>query len=261
MSESPNPAIAAYGWQAVPRDIETLISKSAAPASGSANPIQASSISLPSSALAQKVREHAEKELAPETFNHSMRVYYYGILPFPFEKKRSRVLIGQAILQHAFPTWASESFNETYFLTCMMHDIGTTSKNLTSTLLSFEFYGGFLSLSLLKSLSSPVPQAESVAEAVIRHQDLGSTGTLTRIGALIQLATVFDNMGDNPELVHKETIESVVAEWPRNGWSGCFARTIRKENTLKPWAHTTHLGENDFPVGVENNSLMAPYDK
>lgn len=77
---------------------------------------------------------------------------------------------------------------------------------------------------------------------MIRHQDLGDKGTLTRIGALIQLATVFDNMGLNPQLVAKGTIESVVGAWPREGWSGCFARTIREENGRKPWAHTTVLG-------------------
>ena len=69
-----------------------------------------------------------------------------------------------------------------------------------------------------------------------------------------------DNMGGNAELVHKDTIEDVVKHYPRKKWSSCFAATIRKENRLKPWAHTTALGEEEFPGGVENNELMAPYD-
>jgi len=85
-------------------------------------------------------------------------------------------------------------------------------------------------------------------------------GTITRIGALIQLATIFDNMGGQPDLVSQETIESVVESYPRLKWSGCFAKTIRRENSVKPWAHTTALGEDAFPEGVENNKLMAPYD-
>lgn len=132
---------------------------------------------------------------------------------------------------------------------------------MPSTLLSFEFHGGFISHALLTSHHSPTPQAESVTECIIRHQDLGSTGTLSRMGALIQLATIFDNMGINPELVSQQTIEDVVKSYPRLGWSGCFAKTIRKENGLKPWAHTTHLGERDFPEGVEGNKLMEPWDK
>ena len=67
-------------------------------------------------------------------------------------------------------------------------------------------------------------------------------------------------MGLRPELVHKATIEDVNKYYPRKGWSGCFAATIRKEIGLKPWAHTTKLGEDDFPRGVEVNEVMAPYD-
>ena len=57
-----------------------------------------------------------------------------------------------------------------------------------------------------------------------------------------------------------KTVESVVEAYPRLKWSGCFAKVIRRENALKPWAHTTHLGERAFPEGVEGNKLMEPYD-
>ena len=58
--------------------------------------------------------------------------------------------------------------------------------------MSFEFYGGFLALQLLQNeYQAPKVQAESVAEAIIRHQDLGQTGKITMVGQLIQLATVF----------------------------------------------------------------------
>jgi cyanamide hydratase len=58
-------------------------------------------------------------------------------------------------------------------------------------MMSFEFYGGLIVLDVLAKEGAPKAQAESVAEAVIRHQDLGDTGTLTMIGALVQLATIF----------------------------------------------------------------------
>jgi cyanamide hydratase len=237
-----NPAIEKYGWTAVPRKVSTLLEQSEA--SGDAPAILVSSIPLPSSSLSNAVREHAQRELPVETFNHSMRVFYYG----------------SAILQHAFPSWLSPSFIETYFLSAMLHDIGTTNTNIRATLMSFEFYGGLLSLDLLRSLGAPKEQAENVAETVIRHQDLGDEGTVTRIEAVIQLATIFDNMGGQPQLVSKATIESVTKAYPRKKWSSCFAATIRRENTLKPWAHTTALGERAFPEGVEGNALMAPYD-
>lgn len=85
--------------------------------------------------------------------------------------------------------------NETYLLTCLLHDIGTTDKNISATLMSFEFYGGYLALDLLKKeLHAPVEQAESIAEAIIRHQDLGETGKISSVGLLIQLATIFGGL-------------------------------------------------------------------
>ncbi|KAL2049676.1 hypothetical protein ABVK25_010017 [Lepraria finkii] len=233
-------SIATHGWTAQPRDVSILLS-------GKKNikspePVKVEFIPMPDSQLAKEVMEYAKKELREETFNHSMRVYYYGM----------------AIKTQQFPSWRLSS--ETYFLTCVLHDIGTTDKNISATLMSFEFYGGLIALDLLhKTHHAPIEQAEAVTEAVIRHQDIGESGKITELGQLVQLATIFDNMGGHADLVHKETIENVVKHFPRKKWSSCFAATIRKENALKPWAHTTAL-EKEFPEGVEGNQLMAPYD-
>lgn len=116
-----------------------------------------------------------------------------------------------------------------------------------------------LAHTLLHDLGAPTAQVEAVIEAIIRHQDIGTKGTITTLGQLLQLATIFDNMGGHRELVHMKTVENVVEGWPRKGWSGCFAATIRKEVALKPWAHTTALG-NEFPEGVEGNEVMKPFE-
>ena len=58
--------------------------------------------------------------------------------------------------------------------------------------MSFEFYGGLLALDVLHNKhKAPKAQAESVAEAIMRHQDLGESGKISTIGKLIQLATIF----------------------------------------------------------------------
>lgn len=130
--------------------------------------------------------------------------------------------------------------------------------------MSFEHYGGFVALQLLVQNNSPQSQAESVAEAIIRHQDIatettvGAVGNQTTIGAVTHFSTTFDNVGMNPELVHEDTIKSVVAKYPREGWTGCFAAVVRKEVELKPWSHTTAIG--GFAESVEANKLMEPYD-
>jgi cyanamide hydratase len=93
-----------------------------------------------------------------------------------------------------FPSW--EFTDETWLLACLLHDIGTTDKNIRGTLMSFEFYGGLIALDLLhKQHKAPIEQAESVAEVIIRHQDIGNVGTITTLGLLIQLATIFGEFG------------------------------------------------------------------
>ncbi|KAI9860350.1 MAG: hypothetical protein M1824_003125 [Vezdaea acicularis] len=230
-----------YGFTAVSRDPDVLLS-------GKKNikapsPILVKDIPFPQTALALQVQAHAQKELPPKVYNHSMRVFYYG----------------QAIAREQFPEWKYSA--ETYALTCLLHDIGATPQNLRATLLSFEFWGGIYALDLIeKELKAPKEQGEAVAEAIIRHQDIGTSGKITTLGQILQLATIFDNIGSHEDLVHQETIRDVTSHFPRNKWSSCFAETINEEKSLKPWAHTTALGEEDFPNGVLNNKLMEPYD-
>ncbi|KAF2494142.1 cyanamide hydratase [Lophium mytilinum] len=231
-------SISQYGFTAVPRSLSKILAHTAS------NPpakVDAADITPPSSELAKKVYAYAKEHLSEQTFNHSMRVFYYG----------------STIATHHLPKFLPSL--ETYYLTALLHDIGTTTHNLHSTLLSFEFQGGLLALNLLQSLGAPKEQAESVAEAIIRHQDLGESGMITSVGGLIQLATVFaDNMGINPQLIDTATIESVTALFPRNKWSSCFAATIREEVGLKPWSHTTSI--EGFAEGVEGNKLMEAYE-
>ena len=118
--------------------------------------------------------------------------------------------------------------------------------------------GGITALDLLKSLKAEVEQAEAVCETIIRHQDLGETGNITTLTAVTHFATVLDNAGLNAELVHKDTIESVVGKHPRNGWTNCFADVVRKECKLKPWANTTRI--EGFAEMVEANEVMQSYD-
>ncbi|KAL8646734.1 MAG: hypothetical protein Q9210_005960 [Variospora velana] len=234
-------AIDMYGWAAQPRHVSVLLDGKKR--NKEPEPQTVADTNLPDTPLATSVLEYARKLLPTETFNHSMRVYYYG----------------KAIHTQQFPEWRFT--DETYLLTCLLHDIGTADRYISATQMSFEFYGGILALDLLsKELNAPVEQAESIAEAIMRHQDIGETGKITTIGLLIQLATIFDNMGGHKDLVHELTIQDVTRHYPRKKWSSCFAATIRKENELKPWAHTTALGEEDFPHGVLNNKLMEPYD-
>ncbi|KAI4743697.1 cyanamide hydratase [Aureobasidium sp. EXF-12298] len=194
MALSRDEQIAEYGWTAL------SCNPSQWGGNGKNNPEPmpqlCSQIPLPETPLVKAAMEYVKAELPEHTFNHSMRVFYYGM----------------AIATQQFPTWKFST--ETWLLTCLFHDIGTADKHTHGTLMSFEFYGGFLAMSKLKDLDSPPSQAEAVAEAIIRHQDPVETGTITTIGLLIQLATQFDNMGYRSGYVHQDTIKDVKrVEW------------------------------------------------
>lgn len=181
MCPSNNDTISAYGFTAVLSSATALISKDR-PANA-APFISVAETPIPTTPLAQRINAYAKAHLPEPTYNHSLRVYHYGL----------------AIKQYRFPEWAFT--DETYFLSCVLHDIGTTKDNLRASKLSFEFHGGLIALDVLQSQEAsaiggpdaiaPKDQAESVAEAVIRHQDLCEKGKITALGQLLQLATIF----------------------------------------------------------------------
>ncbi|KAI0406748.1 hypothetical protein F4802DRAFT_93840 [Xylaria palmicola] len=239
---APADEIAKHGWTPVPTDANVIFDKKPIVKPSA---LKVADIRFPADdPVVAQVQRYAKEHLTEQTYNHSMRVYHWGF----------------SIIKDQFPEHASSLSLSTWAMTCLLHDIGTTHDNLRATLLSFDFYGGILALNLTKEHGASTAQAEAVAEAIIRHQDLGTVGTITFLGQVIQLATIYDNIGGNPGLIDEATRLDVNKAFPRKGWSDCFAKTIREELDLKPWAHSTHLGKEDFPGGVENNALMADVD-
>ncbi|KAH6856120.1 hypothetical protein B0I37DRAFT_333367 [Chaetomium sp. MPI-CAGE-AT-0009] len=245
MSTTTNDLVAEHGWTAVPLDPEAIFQGK--PYLHEPSPILVKDIHFPSDdPIVAKAQQFAKEHLPPQTYNHSMRVFYWAT----------------AILHQQFPSHAAHLSPSTLALTSLLHDIGTASAFLTTTHLSFEFHGAITALNLLTSAASPAPQAEAVCEAIIRHQDLGTRGSIPFLGQLVQLATVYDNLGARPYLVHAATRGDVNAAFPRGGWGGCFAATVRAEVAAKPWAHSTLLGGPDgevFANAVEGNLLMGAY--
>lgn len=229
-----------HGFEPVLRDVEKVISK--LNVSSTTTVYSVSSLPIPSSPLAKSVQSFAKAQLTPETYNHSMRVFYIGTA---------------VLLEHFRNAWPSLVEDPTtYFLSCLLHDIGTTDANIAATKMSFEYYGGFLARKMVVDAFEGDPEmGDSVAETIIRHQDVGHRGYLSANTQLIQIATLFDNMGGHQQLVAKETLEDIYKEFPRGKWSTCFADVIHKECGLKPYSSTTRLGEEEFSSGVLANPL------
>ncbi|RAL06905.1 putative cyanamide hydratase [Aspergillus homomorphus CBS 101889] len=235
------------GWTSVPVNAGAIFQDQ--PFITAPGPLSIDEIKFPSDdPVVAKTQEYAQAVLHPQTYNHSMRVYYYGM----------------AIAKQQFPKQAATFSPATWALLCLLHDLGTAEENLTATRMSFDLYGGIKALQVLKDFGSTTDQAEAVAEGIIRHQDMGVDGTITFFGQLIQLATLYDNVGEHPyvkdfsKVLHDVTREEVNKAHPRQAWCSFFADTIRKEESVKPWCHSTHIV--NFDRQIEGNTLMKQWE-
>lgn len=69
-------SITSHGWTAVPRDAAKILNGK--PYLHEPKPLLVKDIKFPSDdPLVKNVQTYAQKELAPQTYNHSMRVYYF----------------------------------------------------------------------------------------------------------------------------------------------------------------------------------------
>ena len=64
------------------------------------------------------------------------------------------------------------AFVKTYYLACLLHDVGTAERFLATTKLSFEFKGAIVARDLILKVGGVEDQADSVCDAIIRHQDI-----------------------------------------------------------------------------------------
>ncbi|KAG5340046.1 hypothetical protein C0989_002982 [Termitomyces sp. Mn162] len=69
-------------------------------------------------------------------------------------------------------------FVQTYYLACLLHDIGTAERFLAATKLSFEFKGAIVARDLILNVGGVEDQADSVCDAIIRHQDIFVKGCI-----------------------------------------------------------------------------------
>ncbi|UPK95586.1 hypothetical protein LCI18_006521 [Fusarium solani-melongenae] len=239
--------VGANGWTSTPADAGAIFGDR--PYINEPGSLSIKDIKFPSDdPIVAKTVDYVKARLHTETFNHSMRVYY----------------IGMAITKQQFPERYAVVNPSSWALTCLLHDIGTAEENLTATRMSFDIYGGIKALHILNDIGATKDQAEATSEAIIRHEDMGVDGTITYFGQLIQLATTYDNTGYHPhvrdfgKMLHESTRAEINEAHPRLKWCTFFSGTIRKEEEIKPWCHSTHLV--NFAKEIEENTLMKQWE-
>lgn len=256
--------IVEYGLTALPADPSEPEPKSKQP-----EHVPIASLSTPATPLARRIQEYVKTKLPEQTYNHSLRVYTYG-----------RIIVEQYFPQFGFE--AGSKLDETWFITAMLHDIGTTAEHIRSTRLSYEFWAGLHARDILldPKLTTPsngsseegggagvvgavaeVEQMESIVEAIIRHQDVQPKGSITTLTRLIHLGTLMDNIGKGEEMIHADTIAELNEVYERKSWSGCFRDTVILEKELKPWAMVSRIEGFEEDIQANGDGVMKQWDQ
>ncbi|KAK4700673.1 cyanamide hydratase, partial [Phenoliferia sp. Uapishka_3] len=220
------------------------------------NPGQAPEISIqhllntiPNTHLVRRVVRHLRPTkpiLSDPIWNHSHRAYLHAV----------------AIVKGNFPEW--DWHDESFFIACLFHDIGAVPANIRATKMSFEFYGAFLARQFLLPNPETASQdekdlADSVAEAICRHTNF-IEGKITTHGQMLQLGTLYDNVGATADWIHPNTAKEIARAYPRLGWTKCFGEAMRDEVVNKPWSHTTFFDEEDIWSKVNGNAIAKPIE-
>lgn len=229
------------------------------PTTTSPSPLSPLNNPPPTTPLATRLAAYTKSKLPAEVYAHSHRVYYYG----------------RFIATECYPAWnfsPGSELDETWYITALLHDIGTTPEHITGTKLSYEFWAGFHALEILQDHGqggsgsgsgdavASREQAESIAEAIIRHQDVQDKGRISLLTRLIHMGTLLDNIGAGKEMVHPDTIRAVNEAYDRKGWSGCFRDTVVKEKELKPWAMVSRIEGFEEKIEENGKGLMKDWD-
>jgi cyanamide hydratase len=212
---------------------------------------------MPDTPLARRIDKYARAKLPPQVYRHSRRVFAWGNAVV-----RGSVWGEQSVFEGEKGNIGDEKLSETWFVTAMLHDIGTPEETLKSTRLSYEFWAGFHAVQILQDASltgdadqtdavADREQAESVAEAVLRHQDVQDKGKVSLLTRLIHIGTLLDNIGRGKEFINHQTIDNVVKEWTRTEtdgegrvesvWTDCFRGTVELEKKHKPYAMVSRI--------------------
>ncbi len=132
---------------------------------------------------------------------------------------------------------------ELLYLACLLHDLGFTEPHLGGDD-PFELRGARAAYDWCRQQGLAEGRAELVHEAIALHTSLSAARREPEI-ALVHFGAGVDVLGFRVEDVAPETVEKIVAEWPRLDFKRALVGDIEKEvakNTDSPVVGQWKLG-------------------
>ncbi|KAJ7269082.1 hypothetical protein C8J57DRAFT_1324523 [Mycena rebaudengoi] len=180
----------------------------------------------------------------PKSGNHpTQKPFTVNDFPVPNSPLTIRCERTTLVKTH-FPHWSYDG--ETYYLACLLHDIGTAENFLATTKMPFEFKGAIVTRDLLIQLGGVEDQAK---------EHILVEGHITQVGQTVQLTIILGT-----RTIHPKFIKTTTVAFPRNGWSDHFARAFEKEVDFKPWCHGPGGMPSNVATHVRRNDVMRSFD-
>jgi hypothetical protein len=162
-------------------------------------------VRLPDSALAHQATELLLDHGTEFLYNHSLRVFVYGVL----NGERAKVSFDPELL----------------YVSAVFHDLGLT-KHYCSKHKRFEVDGADAARSFLQSHGIPAHEAQVVWDAIALHTTIGVAEWKEPEVALLYSGVGLDVMGDGYEHLSAAQRQEVLAAFPRTGFKENILQTF-----------------------------------
>jgi hypothetical protein len=122
---------------------------------------------------------------------------------------------------------------ETFFVAAMLHDLGLSDTHADDPG-SFEWVGARLAHAFCLDTGQTEVRAATVHNAIALHTSVGIVDRFQPEIALLHFGTGMDLFGTRLDEIDKETLELVLAEYPRGAFRAEFSPCLSHQARQKP---------------------------
>ncbi|MFB7596392.1 HD domain-containing protein [Streptomyces sp. NPDC056160] len=203
-------------------------------------------ISIPRSEVAQKAATFARRASSETLFNHVMRTYLYGCVLFDRRGVRYD--------------------RELAFVAAVLHDLGLVEA-YQSPAERFEVDGADAAQRFLQGQRVPADRVAVVWDAIALHTNTGIATRKRPEIAMVSIGSGLDFAGNDLPKIPSDTLEEILAAFPRKGFKQeavdtmlSLCRTKPMSVLMHPFAEVGRRHIPGFPVPtVEDLVLAAPF--
>ncbi|GAB7143511.1 HD domain-containing protein [Mycobacterium riyadhense] len=147
--------------------------------------------------------------------------------------------------------------SELLYLACLLHDLGLTTAHHGSDPAAscFAVEGARATRALIVDQGGSEHTAQAVAEAISLHLNIDVELAHGVEAHLLSRGAALDAVGRGLDKVPSTTVDSVLKQWPRDGFANALAAVIHQEAQSRPRSRASLLDRLGFTGLVLNNPM------